>query len=277
MSGIETLRSGVDWLSMTLGLTEPYNAQWRRNGTKYIENLSATGYSVRPRALLGYIGVSADNCFIGVREDGTLLQLTGFHADLAFEDVWHPTARVPRLDVQVTVQWDILPTNVIDIAYIKSVSAANELPRGRRRKVWKIVGNNGGETLYIGSSSSEQYGYIYNKEVQSEDPLYTRCWRYEVRFKNDLAQGVFKQLQLPEFERHQMIAAIVGLWFMKRGVDVPWTADQLGDILPIVKTRPSDVERQLQWLERQVKPVVNRLDTAGFMDQAMRALGLIVE
>lgn len=277
MSSIEVLRTGVDWLSLTLTNDAPYYNGWRRDCTRLIEDMASTGYSIKHRAMLGYIGVSADNCFIGARDDGTLLQLTGFHADLGFETAYHPGARVPRVDIQVTATFDVMPTDIIDKAYIKSVSAANELPNGRKRKVWKIVGNNGGETLYIGSSSSDQYGYIYNKEVQSEDPLYTRCWRYEVRFKNELAKQVYSQLVLAPSERHRVIAQLVGSWFGLRGVDCPWTAADVGAILPIVKTQPSDIERSLWWLERQVKPVINRLDAAGVMDQAMRALGLIVE
>lgn len=277
MSSIEVLRSGVDWLSLTLTTDAPYYNGWRRDCTQLIEDMASAGYSVRHRAMLGYVGISADNCFIGARDDGSLLQLTGFHADLGFEEATHPSARVPRLDIQVTVTFDTMPTDIIDIAYVKSVSAAQQLSNGRKRKIWKIVGNNGGETLYIGSSKSEQYGYIYNKEVQSEDPLYTRCWRYEVRFKNELAAQVYHQLVLAPSTRHKVIVELVGSWFELRGVNVPWTDASVGAILPITKTQPSDIERSLWWLERQVKPVLNRLDAAGVMNQAMRALGLIVE
>lgn len=276
MSTIACLRSGVDWLAMTIGTDEAYNVQWRLNATRRLELMADSGYTIKPRAMLGYIGVAASNCFVGGRDDGWLVQFTGFHADEAFDETWHPKANISRLDLQVTVTYDEMPLTIIDDAYEQSTSANSELPKERRRKIWKIVGDNGGETLYLGSWKSEQYGYIYNKEVESEDPLFTKSWRYEIRLKNDIARQAYQKLCLPHDERHQMIALLVAGWFAKRGVTVPWTVSDVGDILPIVKTQPSDIERSLWWLERQVRPVVQRLVDAGFMDQVSQALGILL-
>jgi hypothetical protein len=273
---IEELRSGVDWLSLTLGTEDPYNAEWRLKFTRYLESLTNAGYRLIPRAMLGYSGISAGNCFVGAREDGYLMQATGYHAEAAFNDMFHPNASVPRLDLQVTVKFDEMPTNIVDDGYEQSASANRELPLSRQRKIWKIVGSSGGETLYIGSWHSSQYGYIYNKEVQSEDPAYTRCWRYEVRLKHEYAHTIYRTIERWGSSRQIFIAAFVSEWFGNRGLVVPWTSDDIGDILPIVKTRPSDVERSLEWLERQVKPTIQRLVDLGLMDEVAKALGILL-
>ena len=169
-----------------------------------------------------------------------------------------------------------MPLDIIDRAYEQAQSAARELSHGRKRKIWKIVGNSGGETIYIGSWNSGQYGYIYNNEVQSEDPLYTRCWRYEVRFKNDLAKQVYHQLAQPQDSRLNACATIVRQWFLARGITVPWDCDTGTVFLPIIKTQPSDIERTLWWLERQVRPPLQRVIEAGFYDKALLALGILL-
>lgn len=276
MSIIEQLRAGVDWLAQTIGNDEVYNAEWRYKCNQWLSRVADSGFPLRERGLLGYRGMSAGNCFVGTREDGHLVQFTGHHAGEGFQQIAHPRANVSRLDLQVTVKYDLMPLDIIDRAYEESASANRDIPNERKRKIWKIVGDQGGETLYIGSWKSAQYGYIYNKEVQSGQPEYGRCWRFEVRFKQQLARLVCDRLMGNPELLPELCATIVSQWFRARGVQVPWSVATGLEPLPAIKSLPTEIERTLWWLERQVKPPLKRLIDAGFMDQALIALGILL-
>lgn len=274
MSTVEEIRAGVDWLSMTLGHEDTYNAEWRFKCIKHLTDLAGAGYHIHDRALLGYRGLSAGNNFVGSREDGHLVQWTGHHAQEAFDVSFHPRANIPRIDVQVTVRFLLMPPNLTKTYYEQAESAIDELPVGRKRKVWCISGSDGGGTVYIGSPNSLQRCRIYNKEVQSEDPAYTRCWRYEVTFKGQLAKVVYQGLPKYPLLRAQQCANIVHIWLTKRGLSLPWEEDETAGVLPIIKTLPSDVESTLWWLDKQVKPALRKLRDAGYQEQAFAALGI---
>lgn len=274
MQGIEQVHSGADWLNLTAPPGDNYNHDWRERCYECLQEISEEGYTLKDRTMLGYNGIGAGNNFLGTRHDGTFLQLTGPRADRYFARVWHPRANTPRLDLQVTVKYAVMPQDSAEKAYQSSVSANSDLPPKMRRTITQMSNSAGGATTYIGAPTSEMRGRIYNKEKQSDEPEYLRCWRYEVTFKNKKARKIMAMLPLDDAKRRYVVAGIVGDWFGERGVECPWMMDIDLSPLPLTTSVPPDHKRTLDWLRTAVRPALYKLARAGYTEAAFDALDL---
>jgi len=269
---IERITAGIDWLSLSMPDTDDEYHIWRRSCYEAIEGISREGYKVESRSLLGYTGVSSGNCFIGEKEGGGFCQITGEKAQNWFDHVYHRNAKVSRIDVQITTKLTTMDRSIAKEAYRNATLENKTLPVSRRRKLWIIVGSDGGDTFYLGSASSEQRARVYNKEVQSEDVEYTRCWRYEVVFRNELATQFARSYRTGGNVRPKLVLDTVTKWLSVRGVDIAGIERVNGVVLPIERTRPTDVERKFEWLTTQVKPTIRYLIELGFRDTLLALL-----
>lgn len=269
---VELVTSGIDWVSCTLTREARDYHVWRRNVIQAVERVANEGYTIQERRLLGYEGISAGNCFVGENDAGSFAQFTGEKADWAFDYTTHPEVHYSRIDVQTSVKYAEYQANIGKKAYRDSIRANEALPAGRKRKVWIIVGSDGGDTCYIGSASSNQRCRIYNKERQSDDLRYTRSWRYEVVFKNELATSFATNLSASALNRTEYCLETCVAWCASRGVDVSAFGSGGRVVLPIQRTLPTDVERKLHWLAHQVRPTIEYLCTLGFRDTILETL-----
>jgi hypothetical protein len=269
---IEWVTSGIDWMSTTLGVERDGYHEWRRDAFAQLEVIARDGGMIKTRRLLGYEGLSSGNCFVGDNGRETYAQFTGERAHYAFDAIYHEQAKVSRLDLQVTVKTDVMNKNEGKRCYRAAIDANEGIPDGRRRKVWIIVGSDGGDTCYIGSASSEQRARIYNKEVQSEDIQFTRCWRYEVVLRNELSSGAARHIASTARNREKCILDFVVSWLARRGVVIAGLGADWGTALPIERTRPTDIEAKLRWLKTQVAPTIKYLCEAGYRDTIIEML-----
>lgn len=273
---VEQVAAGVDWLTLTL----PWDAEqidlWHMTGMRALGQVSAGGYELKPRSMLGYDGQSCGNCFVGTRCDGIMQQFTGHHADTAISSVYRQDAHISRVDLQVTVKFASMPSDIARKAYTSANAANRRLPSHRHRKLYIIVGSDGGDTFYLGSPASSQRGRLYNKEIQSEDPVYARMWRYEVVYRNDRAQVVTAAICPGSENRAATIRNTVAEWWKARGVDCSYFATGAGAVVPLYRTLPTDIERKLIWLRSQVRPTVKLLLELGMQDELAAALDLPV-
>lgn len=271
---IEKVTAGIDWLSCTLGRDELDYQVWRGDTLYALQKVCDEGYTLTPRKLLGYEGYSAGNCFVGENDKTGYAQFTGEKADWAYEYTVHPKAHYSRIDVQMTIKTDVMNVKEGKRCYRAAMDNNKGLPSGRRRKIWLIIGSDGGDTCYIGSQSSDQRARIYNKEVQSEELQYTRCWRYEVVFRNWLATGIARENLNSTVKREYVCMALVLEWLTKRGVSIPNVVCGTTIVLPIERTRPTEVETSIRWLREQVRPTLRRLIEAGYRASAFEAIGI---
>jgi DNA relaxase NicK len=272
---VEYIEGGIDWLTATLPSSSPTGELWVEHCLSVIDQIAERGYEVKARTLQGYYGASAGNCFVGSREDGHIIQLTGSLANDYFSSVYRTDLHVSRLDVQTTAKFDVMPTTIAMKGYHNAALNNKTLPESRRRKLVIIRGSDGGDTLYIGSASSLQRGRIYNKAVQSEIPQYARCWRYEVVFRNELGTQLAARVPYPIGTRAKWAAQICLDWFEHRGVPDCGFNSGLDVILPLTSPIPSDVERKLRWIEKQVAPTVRYLIEKGYRDTILASLNLL--
>jgi len=270
-----SVRAGLDWFSGTLLKDAPRSAEFVRRSQNALIQISEEGNKVEARSLLGYTGYSSGNCFIGENTTRYFCQFTGHHANDYFADVYRRDMHVSRVDVQVSVRFPVMPPHIAKKGYKDAKLANDSLPAGRRRKIHIIIGSDGGDTLYVGSPSSEQRGRIYNKEVQSQDVSYERTWRYEVVFKNDYATNVCNTMPFDISARIMRITALAALWYEARGIETPWGYNEQETVLPLIKTLPSDVETKLNWIATQVVPSIQYLCDAGYRDTLKELLACL--
>ena len=274
---IEQLTAGVDWLTLTLPLGAQMDNEWIHDGQSVLHEIASEGYDIAPRALLGYVGYSCGNCFVGTREDGHMIQMCGRFADPWFSVLYRPDCHVSRLDVQVTVKHDVMPLNVAGRGYHDANNQNSGTAERRKRKSYLITGSDGGQTLYVGAMSSNQRGRLYNKEVQSESPDYVRTWRYEVVLRDERAKEMGNRLREGSADKPSFISAFVAMWWQSRGISIPWGFDETIAPIPPQKTLPTDIERQMSWIAQQVAPTVKRLIAAGYRDTLLVRLGFSTE
>lgn len=271
---IEQITAGVDWITATLPLDSPRDAEWVMAGQQVLFDIAKEGYRIEERGLLGYRGVSAGNCFVGTREDGHMMQMTGHYADMAFKRIYRADMHISRVDVQVTVKYDVMPLNIAGKAYRNALNEDLGTKVSKRRKLYIITGSDGGQTLYVGAPSSEQRGRLYNKEVQSEKPEYARTWRYECVLRNERATQLCMRLAAEKPDYTHYVSTYVALWYETRSIEAPWGTNETITPLPPIRTLPTDIERALKWLEVQVAPTVRRLIEAGYRDTLIETLGI---
>lgn len=271
---IEGITSGVDWITATLREGSVLNQEWVEKALRRIDMVVEDGHKLEYASWQGYEGVRAGGCFVGERYDGHMVQFSGAYADTAFNDVYRTDVHFSRIDLQVTVKYKVMPKRIAKDAYRDAIAENATLSVARRRKLFIIVGSDGGDTCYVGSTSSNERGRIYNKEVQSEDILYSRTWRYEVVLKNELATVCSGNLSQTHTNRPIWISDYCGHWYEKRGITVPWLLTNAPVPLCPTRTLPTDVERKQNWLRHQVRPTIEYLLTVKDKETILELLGL---
>ena len=271
---IEWIEVGIDYLSMTLDRSAYHIGAWTNRCYRVIEAIGKEGHEVRERSMNGYHGISAGNCFIGDRQDGYFVNLTGEYANRFLDEVYRPDAHYSRVDLQLTVKFNPVTGDIAQKGYASATHHNLTLPKPRQRKLYIIIGSDNGDTLYIGAPSSEQRGRLYNKAIQSGLDRYVGCWRYEVVFRNDLATECLNQCIGSFMPRNEYILAAVCKWYAERGVNTAHLQASSDVALPRQRAVKTDVERKLEWLTEQVKPTIRYLCDLGFRDTLLSLLEL---
>jgi DNA relaxase NicK len=154
----------------------------------------------RERQKMQYTGfVTSDRygtCFVGSGQQGTrdhaLMQVSGSLAVSAWNSLKHfvnvGQARVTRIDLQITVEYDRQTHSQADLAAVLRDNSPH-------RAVSYIESKSGPQgvklaTVYYGSRISDRYTRIYEKQGMSDEILL----RFEVEYKAKRATAVAMQL-----------------------------------------------------------------------------------
>jgi DNA relaxase NicK len=220
----------------------------------------------------GYDGVKCGAVFLGERDDGFCTYASGWQSDLwAYIvpiDRWRPS----RLDLQVTGLFEVPPEAYAQTAAQAAVEHRRQYSRGRPHRITLTEGFGRGDTLMLGSRTSEKYGRLYDKHLESKGEYPPGAWRFEVETKAETAREAFTALRATD-DREKLIASIVGTFFVDRGVHFPVNVQTERQALHLGTIERSD-ERSLRWLRQHVRPTVQRLLAAGRKSDILDALGL---
>ena len=268
----ETVYSGVDWISGTLGRDEIDGQTWLYDCLHALENVQRLGNTYKRRSMLGFDGWESGGCFVGSNDTMHYAQFAGKYANDAYTMLEHPKVHISRIDLQVTVQYNIELQKEGRYQYARAIRHNKGLPAHRQRKIHLFAGSDGGDTVYVGSPSSDTRGRIYNKAIQSKDTSYERCWRYEVVYRNENASSVFRYLFAPDIKVATVILQEVINWYDKRGVIILDLVSRDANNIELPKAPPTDVERKLRWVKNQVIPTIRKLAELGYAEELMEAI-----
>lgn len=273
-SNVMSIQSGIDWLTMTCKPDWEGRQEWISRCVDVLLDIKEDGNELKRGGIQGYRGHILANNFVGHSEQGTLVQFTGRYSDVAWPHVGGDAIHIARIDTQTTVTYREMPIGVEELAYASAIAAAGNVSYGKRRTVSRFSDSSGGSTIYIGAPTSEARGRVYNKERQSKDPVYANSWRYEVVFRNDRATRWGAIIRASGCNYRPLVARVVSDWFTARGVDCTHWCAEAPEARPPAKTRATDFESKLLWLERQVRPAIKDLREQGHLGYVLGALGL---
>lgn len=232
------------------------------------------GLDEKPAQALGYKGQKIGTMFLGHNVDGTMFRVSGALAHTAAEMLsWiGGNHHVTRLDVQLT--WAFGYNCEGEAETQSSAVHTFQQTNGRRQQPARrlILGYGKGDTLTIGSRTSEVFVRVYDKSREQMTDPNEGLWRYEVELKGERAQQALDMLYAAQ-DRQRAIFDLVDYWMRDRGVRTPW--DDTTDYVPPEIGRPeTDAEKKLRWLEHNVKGSVAYLVMKGHRQLVMEALGL---
>lgn len=120
-----------------------------------------------------------------------------------------------------------------------------------------ILGQDRGDTLYVGSRKSDMLGRLYDKERESQDPAYKGCWRWEVQYRRAYALSAMRSLGCSS-DPGASIQATVASWFTDRGIGATFATST--QPLAVRPNRPmADDARWLAWARKSVRPRAQEL------------------
>jgi len=269
----QSVFAGVDWISGSLEREAVDDQQWLYDCMSGLWAIAELGNVYKRRPLLGFDGWEAAGCFVGSNETHHYAQFAGKYAHDAYRMLEHPKVHIARIDVQITVQYDIELPKEGRFQYARAVHHNKGLPAHRQRKINLYAGSDGGDTVYVGSPSSDVRGRLYNKAKQSMDASYERSWRYEVVYRNAYAARMFRQLLNADIAAAAIISTNVVAWYHARGVDVLDLGNRAEHPLAPLGTPKSDVDRKLKWIKQQVVPTIRKLAEMGYAEELMDLIG----
>lgn len=267
------LAAGIDWYTGTARDDET-GMIWWENYQRHRDEVGSLSITEKPFKNKWYNGLTCDGLTWGYSPGlGYIIIAKGQLAGKTWDHILPHAARVSRIDLQVTVGLSEPNLNLAS-AYMPKVE------RQGKRKMTLVQNHTGGQTLYIGSRQSDQFGRIYDKGVQLGQFKPGYCWRYEVEVKKPRADKVVHNMfeALRDGARPvEEVVQYVWHWFNNRSCSPIFAVDDRRQVIIEVGKRISTVDTKLTWLRTQVAPTVQRLMSEGHHLEVIDSLGITWE
>lgn len=262
--------AGVDWVTMT-STEDKVGMEWLKMYTAYRKGQLEEADKEQHFNNGYYAGMGIASMRWGYSERlGYIILISGGDAERFWQHLEPGKHRVTRLDLCV----DFRPDKKCLLAK-KLHSEVSEERRAEFPMLSLFVGPKGGDTLYVGSRHSQQYGRLYDKGVQSFSEPPGVKWRAEVEYKKPLAGLMALELINEDSEqRREAIIDTVLHWFFDRGIDVEPSYARGHAIQISVEQRITTKDRKLAWLRSQVSPTIQTLVSLGLGREVLRSLNL---
>lgn len=265
--------SGVDWLTMTSQL-EASGQSWWSLFEAYAAVVQEEEPPPKDYSNGFYTGKRLSSLSWGCSPElGYIIVASGETANEIWRDAYPAAHRVTRVDLCFDLQVDA-PMTLATGSY-EMITAANS---NLKRKYGLFLNNKGGETFYVGSRHSQQYGRLYDKGMQAKRANKGLLWRYEVEYKKPLADTVLKAYADKNAdERSAAIVDTVSDWFRQRGALVPYETGSNHIMTVTAEKKITTFDKKMMWLRTQVRPTVKQLVEAGLGKEVIDCLLLPVE
>lgn len=268
----------VDWLTITCKGSENQNTLYQAAKEK-MRQMRDQGNDLKAWKFKGYGGLQCQGYRWGIRPDSSILVLSGLDANENWAPALDLATNITRIDLAVTVRLDAPLPRYAEGIY-ETLAETPGIPESQRS--FKFIKNqHGGETLYINSRLSDQYGRLYDKGRENPKKIDLppgTLWRYEVEFKQDRANRIARTLQTCAKSGQLVDRAIcetVQKWFFARGCpSLIYSTPGEGMSLAL-ESRVTDDQATLDWLSVSVSPSVKRLCAKGKKRDVLMALGIL--
>lgn len=268
-NSISDVQAAVDWVTLT---GDSWTA-WERvqsMAVSLLEESVQNGSNTYYQSRHGFRLKCASGIQYGRGAGNWIVVLSGGFA-AKYWMAFAPYAKtITRLDLQVTLWYTEDCVGLIEGIHSRSLDIST--PKERQR-LTIILNGSKGDTLYVGSRASAQFGRLYDKQRQSStDPFYVNAIRYEVEYKKPLSGEVMRWL-LDEDPPAEAIASRVLGWFSERKIEVPIAPTNRMSAIGFPR-KEVDVQKKLEWLRKTVRPVYNQLKLIGWQTEADAVIGV---
>ena len=259
--------TGVDYIRLTAQDHGPL-AAWRAICLPEFVREEEAGRKAHARWVMGYWGRVGEHCFVGEREDGCMIQLSGSMAWDRWYDASNHSRKATRLDLQVTWPIEGEPGQYIHDLYYAGM--LHKPLNGRPPQLTLTDTPEGAKMLTVGNRQSLLYGRCYDKFRESKMPEYKQCVRWEIEVKAESAVDLTAYMREHRNESATTRAIVAQFW-TERGMQPFWETYEAMEGVPPVKRSRTD-ETKIAWLAAQVAPRMKTLRQHGHIKQAMRAI-----
>jgi DNA relaxase NicK len=236
------------------------------------------GNKPRPWSVMGFRGWHCGAVEYGQRDKGSaIIRLAG---DIANRELTNATSLADgytRIDLAVTHRPFTPDPYVGPNAYFR----AEQFWREHRTSAMPAHHGNaiGGYTFTLGRRGGMYYFREYHKGLECVDTgdkdgaeRYKDCWRYELEIGDPQADLVVAAIT-PLEDRGAYVQTYVVDYMTDHGLLCPFPPDGPRVMLSGFRRR-SDADSRLKHLEHRVRPTIDWLRDAGYLERALDALGL---
>lgn len=217
--------------------------------------------------LQGYEGTHCGAVEWGRRdENASIIRLIGDQARSGLADVLSVADQVTRVDLAVT--WRASPPDPLLGHNSYAMAEMHHAAHPTAALPWKIEDADGGSTCYVGKRESEYMLRLYNKGAeavakQDQEGIerYRACWRYELECKASVAKPIAETVANEE-SPEEYIRRYLYTYCEQHGIEPAFPAVGGLHLVPGFRRR-SDADSRLLHLEKNVRPTVRFLRSAG--------------
>lgn len=279
MTLTKRMTSGVDYLTASMRPTEAneglFYAMSRaiRQSPKYELSQDNPWFFRGYRGFILLAGGSGHFAYGEHPTQGYLVQMSGDYSLKLWLNFVNVADNVSRIDIKTDCELTSGEWEQLGKYYYDHLQENYSGGRGYTL----VMGKSGkGQTLYIGSRKSDQYGRVYDKSAET-GRVAGKLWRFEVEYKRKYAKGVADRLaEIANEETPSVLGEAINAtlydWFDKRGV--PPIFDRKGAAIDRVSSSFDGTMGKVEWIRKQVSPTVKRLILSGQGQVVIDALEL---
>jgi DNA relaxase NicK len=265
ISNLESV--GVDYFTATAYRTG-IGHSFKDLGYHLIEQSTSIGNDVCTYRARDYIGYQSGGVCVGTRSDTHIIRLSSDEAREHWREVYQLATNVSRIDLQLTFKLERAHESYIREEHARAIRAKQG--QGRRREIELRWNNVKGDTLYLGSRTSDIFARMYDKGCESKTEQAGKLIRQEIEYKGKTAVAVSDRVHESESEQTS-IAQFVSTYIRRFDLQTPENATANVQCARGLTTN-NDIKRQ--WLRTAVRPSIKRLLEAGMLEEVLEALGL---
>lgn len=209
---------GIDWATISLPKDSPLIDQARFE--LHASQTARKDHSDESRKRFGwkgYFGWTQGRIRFGQRYDGSLVIASGGTAKSLCDCLDTSGVHVSRLDIAVTAWMEGDHTSLAETLAAAASIARDQGLMHPKTKITFVKGFGGGDTVYIGSRTSDRMLRVYDKWRESGDDGYKFAWRYELELKNDMATLSFDEWRKGG-RSDRFLEGIVATYMQNRGL-----------------------------------------------------------